>query len=444
MNSGDVVNLNTSEIRPDSYLGYNVTFCIEEKCENCVAYAKPTSADVVIVAAPPSCWSENYWAFTGDGGAGVGTTGTGGGYTGGTGSGVGGTSGGSTGAGGYICPISEWWCESGDYRIIDEQLLTPDYYPFKEDGFPWLWWENPNLKDASGYLYKNLSILAIESYKNPYVLLKCDELNIMPLDPHNGYGKQFQRISQFTSPSEVIDRLVSLNAQNPRSKFNIQSVEKANGASVNCDYFPVRISRLPNGYTMKTLLEKFRKSTNSFIDLSLNVAFSPYVSSGINDTQLFNQDGKNSLSSLVHIKLINDGTVVLSDYTEKVNGNSFIYSTLTSPLDNTHPVSGNREFGIFQNPNAPGEYTFYTSAVDRTTDIITSILNNATNIGFSAADNLWRNVQKNMVNFINNNGGQAALFSPGEITARPDWDKVKKFLKGEISYDQLRIDLGCQ
>ena len=80
----------------------------------------------------------------------------------------------------------------------------------------------------------------------------------------------------------------------------------------------------------------------------------------------------------------------------------------------------------------------------RTTDIITSILNNATNIGFSAADNLWRNVQKNMVNFINNNGGQAALFSPGEITARPDWDKVKKFLKGEISYDQLRIDLGCQ
>ena len=70
MNSGDVVNLNTSQIRPDSYLGYNVTFCIEEKCENCVAYAKPTSADVVIVAAPPSCWSENYWAFTGDGGAG--------------------------------------------------------------------------------------------------------------------------------------------------------------------------------------------------------------------------------------------------------------------------------------------------------------------------------------------------------------------------------------
>jgi len=70
----------------------------------------------------------------------------GGGDSGGTGGG----DGGSTGGTGYNCPPDEWWCESGDYRIIEGILYTPESYPGIDRSMPWLWWEddtwlsNPN------------------------------------------------------------------------------------------------------------------------------------------------------------------------------------------------------------------------------------------------------------------------------------------------------------
>jgi len=56
---------------------------------------------------------------------------------------------------GFMCPQTEWWCESGDYRIIDGVLYTPVSYPGIDAGNTWLWWENqtvtneidPNITD---------------------------------------------------------------------------------------------------------------------------------------------------------------------------------------------------------------------------------------------------------------------------------------------------------
>jgi|GEM_PF-1337441 len=59
------------------------------------------------------------------------------------GSGGGGSSGGNTFPDGFQCPQSEWWCESGDYRFINGVLYTAESYPGINNGFPWLWWENP-------------------------------------------------------------------------------------------------------------------------------------------------------------------------------------------------------------------------------------------------------------------------------------------------------------
>ncbi|HTL08564.1 MAG TPA: hypothetical protein VL307_09920, partial [Chitinophagaceae bacterium] len=66
---------------------------------------------------------------------------------GGNGSGAGGNAGGGgSGNGGiignYQCPSQEWWCESGEYRVVKGSLYTPDYYPGKDKRLPWLWWEN--------------------------------------------------------------------------------------------------------------------------------------------------------------------------------------------------------------------------------------------------------------------------------------------------------------
>jgi hypothetical protein len=127
----------------------------------------------------------------------------------------------------------------------------------------------------------------------------------------------------------------------------------------------------------------------------------------------------------------------LGDSPEKES--RFTYSTITSPLDYNHPVSGNREFGIFANPTGGG-YTFYTMGVDRTSDWKFAI-GNATGYGFSKADELWTNIQKNMAAYINANGGSATVQTP--IIARPNWNAVKNYLMGKISFATLKAQLGC-
>jgi hypothetical protein len=82
----------------------------------------------------------------------------------------------------------------------------------------------------------------------------------------------------------------------------------------------------------------------------------------------------------------------------------FTFSTITSPLDYNHPVSGNREFGIFENPNGDG-YTFYIMGVDRQSDWMFALANTFGN-SFAKADELWSSIQKNMTNFLNNQGGR--------------------------------------
>ncbi len=134
-----IIDLSMPHQLESGTLALSITFCIEKTCDNCVAYAKSTEMDIAI-APQPACWSESYDIFVGGSSGGSGSTGTGGTGTSGDGGGsAGGGSGGSVGDGGFICPITEWWCESGEYRILDGQLVTPDYYPFKSKRFPWLW-----------------------------------------------------------------------------------------------------------------------------------------------------------------------------------------------------------------------------------------------------------------------------------------------------------------
>jgi hypothetical protein len=166
--------------------------------------------------------------------------------------------------------------------------------------------------------------------------------------------------------------------------------------------------------------------------------FSAYTDGNFTDNDKFYASFEQSIGALVHIDMLNDGTVVLSDYQRTPSHTSYIYSTIMSPLDHMHPVSGNREFGITQNPN--GTYTFYISGVDRSSDLIFATVNNWST-SFHKADELWKNVRDKMTKFINDNGGQATR---GETRrAQPKWDEVKKYLKSLISFNQLKASLGC-
>lgn len=305
-------------------------------------------------------------------------------------------------------------------------------------------WEST---DANGYYESRIEYLDYMLETEAFNIIPCDKLNIMPLDDATAQGQMFKRVAQQEVSTAIRNRLDSIANVAPSSiftTFKVQSITNAYGPVVNCDYFPVHITTLPTGISADALLDFFRKYTNTnFVDASLGVSFSPYAQGSFDDGTRFYSPYEQSIGALVHLDLINDGTVVESAYHRSSSGAPykarFTYSTISSPMDYNHPVSGNREFGIMANPNNDG-YTFYTMGVDRTTDWIFS-WGNATGLGFDSADALWSNVQQKMVNYINNNGGQAYIQPP--VKARPKWNQVERYLRGEISFTLLKKLSGC-
>lgn len=273
-------------------------------------------------------------------------------------------------------------------------------------------------------------------------LLPCDSLALLQLMAYGGYGNMYQQVAQYTAPVAVRDRIANFATSGfiYLDPFSIQGLGDATGPVVNSDFFPVNITSLPPGMTPASLTEYFRTHINNFI--SGSTRFEPYNFAQINDTQLWNQPGVASLGALIHIHLLDDGTVVESDYQTSTDAAYFRFTTLTSPLDGMHPVSGNREFGVYADPIHSGEFTFYTMGVDRTSNWFTSI-GNATEIGFDAADDLWEDIQTNMINYINANGGQAEYYLHKKIVARPKWEIVREYLNGNIELAELKHRIGC-
>lgn len=315
------------------------------------------------------------------------------------------------------------------------------------------------LTDANGFYYSRIGELQQKLAADPFALEPCDSLNIMPLNPETGYGNMWQRVAQFTPTPYIQNRIDSIRNVNPAwlfDNFNYTNLSDAYGGVVNCDYFPVKITQLPNGFTAQSLTEYFRKNINSFVDNSLGIYFEAYqqnytyngVTSLFIDTAKFNANQENSLGALIHIHMLDDGSVVESDYFHSnVNGiqkHRFKFTTMSTPLDDDHPVAGNREFGIFNTQASPNEYTFYTMGVDRFSDWKFALVDALTGSqGFKKADQLWSSVQSNMILFINSHGGQAAYYSLGRVIARSLWNEVEKYLKNQEDWATLKQKLGC-
>jgi hypothetical protein len=329
-----------------------------------------------------------------------------------------------------------------------------DDYPYKDKGFPWFWMEDPDWRSPEGYLYSRMAQLYEELEQNPKALINCQELQALM-----AYGPMFQQISTFQAPPSVVSRLNEARQQAPNfvvDNFNIQSLQDASGSVVNCDFFPVRITQLPTGFTAESLLEYFRTHINEFISPSQNKSFHPYQDGSFNDAARFFSAYEASVGALIHIDMAtsngplplpSDGSVMISDYRRNTysGGNQwhrYMFSTLETPLDFEHPVAGNRQFGIYSNPSNLSEFTFYTMGVDRTWDWSTSVGNRLID-GFKDADRLWNNVQENFIKFINTNGGSANTYTPKEYVSRPKWELVKDFLLGNIDFATFKMQMGC-
>ena len=302
-----------------------------------------------------------------------------------------------------------------------------------------------NLVGLMDFLISRINQIQTLLNSNPFALIPCDSLAMLALSPETGAGYMYQRVAQVQVSQALINRIDSIKAVAPTAildGFSVQTLQNASGGTVNCDYFSVHISSLPPGVTPDSLVEYFRKNMNVFT--SPNALFSPYTDGSFSDSAKFYSPYEQSVGALIHIQMPDNGTVIESNYYRSFTSDPqkyrFVVSTMTSPLDNNHPVSGNREFGIFG--NASTGYTFYTMAVDRTSDWIFTLINQI-GVVFRGADSLWILMQKNMTNYINSHSGIATINKP--IIARlGPLNNVKNYLlTNKVTYQQLLAILGC-
>ncbi|HVI46459.1 MAG TPA: hypothetical protein VM802_16405 [Chitinophaga sp.] len=265
--------------------------------------------------------------------------------------------------------------------------------------------------------------------QNPFGILPCNQI------------EKFLELGRYQAPQSVINRLLTLDQQysiyNPIFRYHLMGIIDANGKVINCDYFPVKISRLPtiNGrqVTASELLAMFRKDINGYINTA-KATFEPYKYGSVDDETLWNS--ANPLGAMLHINMLDDGTVIVTEF----NTDRFTVETAYTPKDFEHPVSGNRRWGV--TADADGGYTFYTMGVDRITLGLPDLLNKYTNFGFSTADRLWGSLQEKMTAKINENGGAANVVAP--TISRPDYKLVKDVIDGTISIETFKQKIGCK
>lgn len=292
--------------------------------------------------------------------------------------------------------------------------------------------ENPDTLNPKA-LFLRFKGLSDALLQNPNLILNipCSELD------------DWQTVAQHNIPQSVKDKLQNIKNQTSWwSNWQITDLDDGASSRINMDVFPVQISSLPNKpnttqkYTPEEFFNFFRLNLNLFAE-----KFTPIVDSyyGINDLNLWNSS--NPLGALLHIEIpIDNGTVICSGFGPK----AWVFSTIKAPMsmgyDGIHPVSGNRLFGYYVDPNDNKMY-IYTRGVDRVSQIATNFPNLANYLieegTFIGADKLWKGMQDKLSYYINSNGGNANKLP--EKTYRPNYVKVRKYLKGQAPISSL----GC-
>jgi hypothetical protein len=205
----------------------------------------------------------------------------------------------------------------------------------------------------------------------------------------------------------------------PGMRDAMHHLEDANG-DINLDFYAVRVSTLPEiggrRATPEELLEHIRVNLNSFVDSRL-AAFSPYEEPVDGTPWRGGTPG-----AVMHIDMRmggenwnpDDGAVVLAEKAP----DHWTFSTLWTPGDQSHPVSGNRRWGFFREDN--GGYVFYSRGADRVTLVVDLAVDT---VIFSAADWLWKSFQEKVYQFVNAHSGAATVLP--SVSERWDWPAIR-------------------
>lgn len=219
---------------------------------------------------------------------------------------------------------------------------------------------------------------------------------------------RWRDLVEFQPPAKLI---ADLKARS----FSVQSVFDGLG-DLNTDLYAVRISKplLAAGTAMtpEAFLEYVRLHINDFVDNSLST-FNPLEPV---DAPIWLS--ANPLGAVIKIDIQGpDNAAVL---VSEQDSHHWRFTTVQTPfsLTGTHPVSGNRDFGLKVDTDG---WTFYTRGADRATDPAAFLASDI--LTFPKADQLWRSLQAKMAAYVIANGGAAQIIPP--FSVRNPWTAVR-------------------
>lgn len=414
----------------------------------------------------------SYCDWVDDGGSGGGSTGgdPGGSTGGGTSSGGDGDTGGTSKPIGPVVitdemkydafysdlePIYKSWLDnhSGQEDIIKNFLSSNDFQLTSKSLVYDFLSITTEVLNSKFERYLELTLLISD---NPWALIQdCAQQSGM--DTSN-----YIDLYNHTIPQECQTRLDNLGFG-----YSNQPISMGNVPCANVDYYGVEVTNYPdfnNDGNPDTEAEIYQAFREKFTDLasgekddfqfSCNVPtdndnighisweFLPYNDYDLN---LWNSQ-QNPITAIIGIDggsnefdfdlASDDGAIMISQY----DNNSWIGSTITTPITGSQPFSGNREWGWLINQN--GNLEFFTRAVDVAK---VSALVKALSFGsdpcqqdtyYNIAEVTWTNMQDEIKEWIENEGGgQASINTPKAV--RIDKEKIVEILTTNESIGQI-------
>ncbi len=304
--------------------------------------------------------------------------------------------------------------------------------------------ENEGSEESIGYA--NL-ITSLKAKDNEILFDRSKELfdlikeNPDQLVTNCGDVSAWSELASFVPPPAIEDRIEDLGEGWRIQYFLTPTL----APRLNLDYFSSTISQMPikdqntgELWSHAELFEYFRKNINDFIN-----ADNEFVPYSTEDETLWLSDDPFGTLITIDINVPNsggniptdDGSIICSQFQDCC----WLFSTVTAPFlpaseDGFHPVSGNRQFGYISNPD--GSMEIYTRGADRffyppvgdpyrVDKLLAYLLEKP---AFAGADALWDSFQEGVVNYAENNGGNATKGIP--IKNRPKAkDELKNLLK---------------
>lgn len=270
--------------------------------------------------------------------------------------------------------------------------------------------ENPNIK------YARLKEFYDQIIKNDEELLNIDDKT----------KEIYIKLLNFKVPQKGIDRLKEIDGsiQYIRGNDNQQS------KNVNMDYFSVRIDEMPNfalypfdaGMLFKKIRDNFLVLSKGKVTFESNCRsntingkweFIPYPKNYKEELKRWEKQSGFSIfeikagGGLIETFLGDHGAVLESE----ISQNSWIFTTIFTPVSDTQPFSGHRQFGIHKDED--GYYRFYARAIDRIWPASFISRANGKECAvldyLTIADATWENLIRNVSKFINDNGGKSTI-----------------------------------